>query len=149
MSPTGNPDPQIHRITDAGQAQSDDQDRRINRYLISMAIRTVCVILVLVVPGPLRYVFAVGAVFLPYVAVVLANAGRRRTPPPAALGQGGPAPLRLSAVPVPPQPSQQPAGPPPGPAAGSAQEPEPESGQEPAPEAAHEPPDPGRQASQR
>ena len=51
----------------------------MGRYLISMAIRTACVVLVFVVPGPLRWVFAAGAVVLPYVAVVLANAsGRRR-----------------------------------------------------------------------
>jgi hypothetical protein len=70
-------------ITGAPRAHSDDLDRRINRYLISMLIRTVCVVLVVVVDSPVRWVFAVGAVILPYVAVVLANArGDRRTPPP-------------------------------------------------------------------
>ncbi len=48
------------------------------RYAISMAIRTVCVVLAVVVDGPLRWVFVAGAVLLPYVAVVLANAGRER-----------------------------------------------------------------------
>lgn len=51
-----------------------------------MGIRTVCVILVIIVPGPLRWVFAAGAIVLPYIAVVSANAaGERRQrplPPP-------------------------------------------------------------------
>ena len=56
--------------------------QRAGRYLVSMGIRTLCVILVIVVPGPLRWVFAVGAIVLPYVAVVAANAaGERREPP--------------------------------------------------------------------
>jgi hypothetical protein len=55
---------------------------RANRYLLSMGIRTLCVILVIVVPGPLRWVFAVGAIVLPYIAVVAANAkGERREQP--------------------------------------------------------------------
>jgi hypothetical protein len=44
-----------------------------------MGIRTVCVVLVIVVHHPVRWVFAVGAVVLPYIAVVLANATDRRT----------------------------------------------------------------------
>jgi hypothetical protein len=68
----------VYRITDARPAHSDDLNRRINRYLVSMAIRTACVVLVFVVHGPLRWVFAVGAVLLPYLAVILANASDRR-----------------------------------------------------------------------
>ena len=44
-----------------------------------MGLRTVCVVLVLVVHSPIRWVFAVLAVVLPYIAVVMANAaGNRR-----------------------------------------------------------------------
>jgi hypothetical protein len=71
-------DDPVHQITSATSSRSADLDRRINRYLISMAIRTACVILVFVVTGPLRWVFVVGAVFLPYVAVLLANTGVSR-----------------------------------------------------------------------
>lgn len=63
----------------ARRPHSDDLDQRIFRYLVSMGIRTVCVILVIVVHHPVRWVFAVGAVVLPYIAVVLANATDRRT----------------------------------------------------------------------
>ena len=71
----------VHSITGAAQAHSDDLDTRIRRYLISMAIRTICVILVLVIHSPVRWAFAVLAIVLPYVAVVMANAaGSRRRP---------------------------------------------------------------------
>lgn len=83
MPGKGRQEPEVYRITGAAQAHSQDLDQRIGKYLVSMLIRTVCVILALVVPGPLRWVFAAGAVFLPYVAVVMANAGgdRRGTAP--------------------------------------------------------------------
>lgn len=75
-------DPEVHRITSAPRSQADDQHARIVKYTVSMAIRAVCLILAFVVTGPMRWVFVAGAVVLPYVAVVLANAGREPTPPP-------------------------------------------------------------------
>ena len=45
-----------------------------------MAIRTVCFILAIVASGWLRWALVAAAVFLPYVAVVMANAGRSRAP---------------------------------------------------------------------
>jgi len=81
-------------ITGVSRPHSDDLDRRINRYLISMLIRTICVVLVVVIDSPVRWVFAVGAVGLPYVAVVLANArGERHAPPPPV-----PAPVPHAAI---------------------------------------------------
>jgi Protein of unknown function (DUF3099) len=78
--------PEVYRITSATGSHSADMQQRATRYLMSMGIRTVCVILVIFVPGPLRWVFAVGAIVLPYIAVVAANAaGERRgepLPPP-------------------------------------------------------------------
>ena len=54
---------------------------RQRRYLISMAIRTLCFILAVVSIGHwFMWVFLVGAVFLPYVAVVMANAGAHTDP---------------------------------------------------------------------
>jgi len=77
------PQPEVHRITGAQRPHSDDLDQRVGRYLVSMLIRTACVVLVLVIHSPVRWAFAVGAVLLPYVAVVMANAGQsRREPPP-------------------------------------------------------------------
>ncbi len=92
----------MHSLTSARPSLSVDQHARQVRYLISMIIRTVCVALAVVVDGPWRWFFLVGAVFLPYVAVVLANAGRESGGPgPIA---AGPAPLgALTARPVPPE----------------------------------------------
>ncbi len=67
-------------ITGASVPLSEDQRQRTRRYLISMAVRTVCFILAIVASGWLRWALVAAAVFLPYVAVVMANAGRRRSP---------------------------------------------------------------------
>lgn len=65
-------------ITSAAESHSAELAGRQRRYLISMGIRTACFIGFIAVPGPARWVLLVGAVFLPYVAVILANAGVRR-----------------------------------------------------------------------
>lgn len=44
------------------------------KYLISQVIRVVCIILAVFVQGWMMWVFFAGAIFLPYFAVVLANA---------------------------------------------------------------------------
>jgi Protein of unknown function (DUF3099) len=73
------PDPEVHRITDAGFVPlSADQAMRTRRYFWSMGIRTACVIGAVIAPSPWRWLLVVGAVGLPYVAVVMANAGRER-----------------------------------------------------------------------
>ena len=71
----------VFTITDAQRGLSVEQNGRTRRYLISMGIRTACVILAIFVPGWLRWVFIVGAVALPYLAVVIANAGRENDAP--------------------------------------------------------------------
>ncbi len=64
------------RITSAARPRSEDIRARERRYIISMGIRTLCFILAVVFMGHwVMWVFLVGAVFLPYVAVVMANAG--------------------------------------------------------------------------
>ncbi len=71
------------RITSAQRPHSEDVDGRQKRYLISMAVRTACVVLAVVSIGHwFMWVFLVGAVFLPYVAVVMANAGAQTDPDP-------------------------------------------------------------------
>ncbi len=63
-------------ITSAQFSLSADQSARQRRYLISMIIRTVCFILAVVLPSPIRWFALLGAVTLPYFAVVIANASR-------------------------------------------------------------------------
>ena len=69
-------DESVHRITTAQTGLSQEQKARTRRYLISMGIRTVCFLAAVITTGWVRWVFLAGAVFLPYLAVVMANAGR-------------------------------------------------------------------------
>ena len=67
------------RITEAGADPDEDVRRRQRRYLGSMALRTACVVgAVLTAHTAWMWAFLVGAVFLPYVAVVMANAAGPR-----------------------------------------------------------------------
>lgn len=54
-------------------ARSEDVARRRRIYTIQMAIRTVCFLALPFVPGWWKLVALVGAVVLPYVAVLMAN----------------------------------------------------------------------------
>ncbi len=71
----------VYRITDAGVSLSADQAARTRRYLVSMGIRTVCFLGAVLASGWLRWALVAAAVTLPYVAVVVANAGRERSDP--------------------------------------------------------------------
>jgi hypothetical protein len=72
-------------ITSAPKRLSTDLAARQRRYLISMIIRTVCFLLTVVLPSPYRWFALAGAMVLPYVAVVVANAGRETIIPGANL----------------------------------------------------------------
>ena len=73
------PEPDAVRITTAQMSSSEDMASRQRRYLISMSLRTVCFIAAVAVgPGWLRWVLVAGAVFLPFFAVVMANAGNQK-----------------------------------------------------------------------
>ncbi len=64
------------RITSAPRSHSEDVRGRTRRYLVSMGIRTLCFVAsVLSIGHWFMWVFLFGAIFLPYVAVVIANAG--------------------------------------------------------------------------
>ena len=89
------PEPDVHSITAARQGLRDDQAPRTRRYLVSMGIRTACVIGAIVVPGWPRWVLIAGAVVLPYLAVVAANAGRSRESSTVAPVQPSPVPRAL------------------------------------------------------
>ncbi|MEU9316247.1 DUF3099 domain-containing protein [Streptomyces sp. NPDC048295] len=74
---------EVFRITGARQGLADDVRGRQRRYVISMSVRTVSVVLAAVLWNVERYVAIVAlalGVLLPYVAVVIANAGRENTP---------------------------------------------------------------------
>ena len=68
--------PAVYDITAAPASLTRDQAGRQRRYFYSMMIRTFCFILTVVLPSPYRWFALLGAVTLPYFAVVIANAGR-------------------------------------------------------------------------
>ena len=72
------PAPEVYRITSAADSLSEDQSRRVKRYLAQMAIRMACFIGAVFADGILMWVLLAGAVLLPYIAVVEANSGRDR-----------------------------------------------------------------------
>lgn len=61
-------------ITNLPRSPEADRRARMIKYLVTMCIRLVCIGLCLVVQGWWLILCAAGAVFLPYVAVILANA---------------------------------------------------------------------------
>ena len=72
-------------ITSAQDALSIEQRGRQRRYFISMMVRTACFISTIFLPNPYRW-FAMGtAIVLPYIAVVIANAGRESGNEPTAI----------------------------------------------------------------
>ncbi|MFF4351817.1 DUF3099 domain-containing protein [Streptomyces sp. NPDC001530] len=74
---------QVFRITGARQGLDEDVRGRQRRYVISMSVRTVSVILAATLWNVERHVAIVALVLgliLPYIAVVIANAGRENAP---------------------------------------------------------------------
>jgi Protein of unknown function (DUF3099) len=66
----------VASITSAPEGLSVDQSGRQKRYFYSMMLRTLCFILAVALPSPYRWIALAGAVVLPYVSVIIANAGR-------------------------------------------------------------------------
>ena len=80
-------EPEPIRITTATRSHREDIARRQKRYLISMGVRTVCFVAAIVSIGHwFVWIFLVGSFVLPYIAVVMANAGADPDP-------GGPEPF--------------------------------------------------------
>lgn len=68
------------RITTASASRHEDIRRRQRRYLASMSLRTICFVgAVIVGEGLAMWLLIFGAIFLPYVAVVMANAVTSRS----------------------------------------------------------------------
>jgi hypothetical protein len=102
-------DTEVFRITGARQGLADDVRGRQRRYVISMSLRTVAVILATVLWNVERHVAIVALVLggvLPYIAVVIANAGREN--PPSLPSTFVPTPSRPMIAPVPTPPGAEP-----------------------------------------
>lgn len=96
-------DEPVASITGAAAPLTDDIARRSRRYLLQMTIRVVCFVGAVAIDHWTRWLLLVGAVVLPYIAVLLANAGRERS--------GGPDPyVAQQALPAAPAPGGLPRG---------------------------------------
>jgi uncharacterized membrane protein YgcG len=71
---------QVHLVTQARRPMSEDITYRQHRYLLMMGIRTICFAIAIVLfVAHLKWLIlipAVGAILIPYIAVIFANGGR-------------------------------------------------------------------------
>ena len=71
---------QVHLVTQARRPMSEDIRYRQSRYLIMMGIRVICFLIAIILyVAHMRWLVlvpAVGAIFIPYIAVIFANGGR-------------------------------------------------------------------------
>jgi hypothetical protein len=79
-------------VTTVQRSPSDERRVRFVKYTVAMSIRVVCIVLMVFVDGWWLLVCAAGAVFLPYFAVIIANAVRVESVPEVVR----PGPLMLS-----------------------------------------------------
>lgn len=68
-------------VTSLPQSPQDEATHRVHRYALTMGIRMACFLLMALVQpiGWWTFVFAAGAIVLPYIAVVYANTGSDST----------------------------------------------------------------------
>ena len=66
-------------VTSLPRSAQDDRRSRMVKYSVAMGIRMVCILALLFVHGWWLLVAGIGAVVLPYIAVVIANVSSRPT----------------------------------------------------------------------
>jgi xanthine/uracil permease len=79
-------DHDVHRITDVQPGPTPEQHRRNVIYTAMMATRMVAIVVAVIVPGFWRAIAVVLGIFIPYIAVVLANAVHTKDQPPDTVG---------------------------------------------------------------
>jgi hypothetical protein len=93
-------DPEVVRITGAPETPAQELAHRQRRYMISMAIRTLCFVGAIVADGWLRWTLFAAAFVLPPIAVIMANSASPRIESASPPGPGvdrpelGPGPSR-------------------------------------------------------
>ncbi|MBM7504802.1 DUF3099 domain-containing protein [Agromyces aurantiacus] len=68
----------LQSITSLPPSPEEERRARMIKYTVMMAIRVACIFALLFAKGWWILVFAAGAVFLPYFAVIVANVGTSR-----------------------------------------------------------------------
>jgi predicted tellurium resistance membrane protein TerC len=72
---------QPQAVTSIEESPYQERRSRFIKYTIAMVIRVICIVLAVAIPlGWWTFIFVAGAVFLPYFAVVIANAQGPGTP---------------------------------------------------------------------
>jgi hypothetical protein len=61
-------------VTSVAVSPEIERRARMIKYLVAMGVRVACIVLAVTVQGWLMWVFFAGSIFLPYFAVVIANA---------------------------------------------------------------------------
>ena len=61
-------------VTSLGESPDIERRNRMIKYTVAMVIRTICIILGVTLQGWFIWIFFAGAIFLPYFAVIIANA---------------------------------------------------------------------------
>lgn len=94
-----------YRVTSAGVTPAEDRAHRMRMYFIAMTLRVLCIVSLFWVRGWWVLVAAIGAVLLPYFAVLVANAVNhagdgQRPEAPAPLQLEGPEPVAPAETPA-------------------------------------------------
>lgn len=79
-------------ITTVGESPELERRSRMLKYTIAMTIRVICIIAAIFVDGWLMWVAFAGAIFLPYFAVIIANAQGAKS--------GNLSPVTMKAAPI-------------------------------------------------
>lgn len=66
-------------VTSLTEAPKQERDQRMRKYVLTMSIRFICILAIPFVSGWWMLLCAVGAIFLPYFAVVIANVKSSKT----------------------------------------------------------------------
>lgn len=90
---------EVHRITGARSSLQDDIAARNKRYMLQMSTRVVCFLGAVALDHWTRWLLVAGAVLLPYIAVVIANAGREKATDPGTYVDGAADPWALPSAP--------------------------------------------------
>lgn len=71
--------PKPAAITELPLSPDEERHQRVLKYTLAMGIRMVCIVACVFTPGWWLLIPAAGAIALPYLAVVVANVGAKRT----------------------------------------------------------------------
>lgn len=63
----------VQSVTGIGQNPEQERKKRMIKYTVAMTVRVICLVLGMFLQGWLMWLCFAAAIFLPYVAVILAN----------------------------------------------------------------------------